>query len=156
MTSVSDGPYLLADDVLDSIFSITEECGISLRVPVPPKCLDKVTEPGKEIRMKERKFHRRQEEEPSYTELYLISLRLRAIGHLVESQAITDPPTDFRDVQTGLGLILFEISLSLRDLSERIESQELRRPGKRSTSTLFRSRSPEKRQGRSSLKEEQL
>lgn len=57
--------------------------------------------------------------------LSLISAKLRAIAHLLESQRQVDLPVDYEDVLWGLGSILTDMSSNIREIGNQLGEREL-------------------------------
>lgn len=63
---------------------------------------------------------------PTWEELRLLSIKLRSVGHLIETQ---DPeaatPDDMSEVVWGLGMILNDFSYKVRKTSRALEDAEI-------------------------------
>lgn len=66
--------------------------------------------------------------EESKESLLSISLKLRGLAHLIESQrADIDPPDDLTDVHWGLGRLLTELSQAVGRFSRQIQEDEIQK-----------------------------
>ena len=63
--------------------------------------------------------------EPTYTQAYLVSMKLRGMAHLIECRAEPcSPPHDPKEIQWGIALILDDLALEIRGLAQKMEEQE--------------------------------
>ena len=61
----------------------------------------------------------------SWQELESISAKLRGIGHLIESQRLSEAPVDFEEVHWGIGLILNDLSAQIRFIWVSLDESEV-------------------------------
>lgn len=67
-----------------------------------------------------------QDQTPSYTQLYCLSSKLRAMSYFVECSLMADEgiPEDVKTVQEGAGLLLKGLAEEARQIGERVELQD--------------------------------
>lgn len=65
-------------------------------------------------------------QEPIWSRIRLLSIKLRAIAYLVGNQSTEDPPLDLEQIYMGIGLLLEEVSEAMRGASTEMEVKDIR------------------------------
>jgi hypothetical protein len=64
---------------------------------------------------------------PLWDQLRLLSIRLRSIGHLIETQDPDAPkPDDILEVNWGLSMLIYDLSSKVRKHARRLEMEEMK------------------------------